>query len=317
MSHVPDQTGRTAEQAAMLANRVAKRAKHLRKWARREGVSCYRLYDRDIPEIPVVIDWLEGHLHVAEYAGSERPESWLDTLVDAVAERLNVGADKVFRKRRERQRGQQQYQRVSADAHHIVVSEGGHQFLLNLTDYLDTGLFLDHRSTRARFAAEAAGKRVLNLFSYTASFSVYAAKAGAVSSVSVDMSNTYCDWARENFRLNDIEERQHRVIREDVLEYLGQAGDVFDLAVVDPPTFSNSKRMDGHFDVQRDHAALLAGVERLLGRAGVVYFSCNLRRFRLDAQALSSFEIEDLTAETTPEDFKGKRPHHCFRLVRR
>ena len=309
---------RLTVQAEMLQNRVRKTARHLKKWARREGVTCYRLYDCDIPEVPLCIDDYEGRLHVAEYAGPEAEDPGrIDVLAQAAAAALEIPPESVFIKRRERQRGERQYERVATNGARFVVGEGGHCFLVNLSDYLDTGLFLDHRTTRALVAAEAADKRVLNLFAYTGSFTVYTLAAGAAEATTVDMSATYLDWAAENLRLNGLEGRRHRFVRDDALSWLrASSGERFDLVVVDPPTFSNSKRMEGTFDVQRDHAALLRAVLAVTAPGGVVWFSTNARRFKLDAEALVGTQVEELSAKTVPPDFRDKRIHRSFRIVR-
>jgi 23S rRNA G2069 N7-methylase RlmK/C1962 C5-methylase RlmI len=314
-------------QAEMLGNRLRKRVRHLRKWAKREGVSCYRLYERDIPEVPLVIEWYEGKVHVAEFAAArdvrsaptgEEHERWLDALLRMVAETLGIERSEVFVKTRERQVGSKQYQRVATDGRTSVVHEDGLEFQVNLSDYLDTGLFLDHRLTRARVRREADGKRVLNLFGYTGAFTVHAAAGGARSTTTVDLSRTYLDWARTNLELNGLSGPRHRLIRADVLRFLADPGrrdEEYDLVVVDPPTFSNSKGMQGHFDVRAHHGELLRRVIGLVSPGGVVYFSTNSRRFRLDTEALPRARIEDITEATTPEDFKGKLAHRCYRLV--
>jgi 23S rRNA G2069 N7-methylase RlmK/C1962 C5-methylase RlmI len=326
-----------ARVAEMLANRVRKNVRHLGKWARREGVTCWRIYDRDIPELPLTIDRYDDALVVADlrrFAGDEpdpdldadadRPRAtddpgWLDAMVDAA--RGVVGVSEVHRKRRVRQAGRregQQYERVGEAGAWREVGEGGRRFWVNLSDYLDTGLFLDHRITRARFAAEAGGKRVLNLFAYTGAFTVYAATAGAVSSTSVDLSRTYTDWAGRNWRANAIDDAAHARVHADVRRFLADtraSGARWDLAIVDPPTFSSSARMDYTFDVQRDHAALLADVARVMSPGGVIWFSTNRRRFSLDpAAAPPGATVADLTAQTIPPDFRDPRIHHAFRL---
>jgi len=306
----------TAAASDMLVNRVRKRARHLRKWSRREGVSCYRIYDRDIPEIPLTIDWYDGALYVAELS---REDEEVDTrgLAMAVAGALEVAARDVHVKQRRRQKGSAQYERLADSGTGAVVEEGGHRFRVNLSDYLDTGLFLDHRMTRAMVAAEAAGKRLLNLFCYTASFTVYAAAAGARSSVSVDLSNTYLSWARENFELNGLDERRHRLLRADVIELLAAPPpDLgrFDLAVLDPPTFSNSKAMREILDVQRDHDRLINDTLALLDPGGVLYFSTNRRRFGFDAALPPGATADEITQRTTPPDFR-LRPHRAWRIT--
>jgi 23S rRNA G2069 N7-methylase RlmK/C1962 C5-methylase RlmI len=299
----------------MLANRVRKNARHLAKWARREGVTCWRVYDRDIPEIPLTVDSYEGALVINDYRAFERDdaEAWLDAAVAAVREAL--GATEVFVKRRERleHKGEgQQYERQADAGAWRTVREGGHAFRVNLSDYVDTGLFLDHRITRARAAAEPA-RTMLNLFAYTGAFSVYCGAAG-MQTTTVDLSNTYLDWAGENLALNGL---TGELVRADVRAFLGdarRAGRRWDLVVVDPPTFSNSKRMDGTFDVQRDHAALLDDV--LAVCAGVVWFSTNRRRFKLEL-ADPRLAITDETRATVPPDFRDGRVHHAYRIARR
>lgn len=291
--------------AEMLANRLRKTVRHRRKWARRNGVSCYRLYDRDIPEVQLTVDWYDGRVCVWVWA--EDAESMVATVGPT------LGVDDVFVKRRERQRGASQYERLGRRSERVVVHEGGLRFGVNLTDYLDTGLFLDHRQTRAMVRDDASGRRMLNLFAYTGSFSVYAAAGGAAETCTVDMSRTYVDWARDNFELNEMSAAAHRLEREDVLAWLSSVGDAaFDLVVVDPPTFSNSKRMDGTWEIGRDHGALLAEVLRVTAPDGIIYFSCNARRFSLGE--VPGATVEEITARTVPPDFAQRRPHRCWRL---
>jgi 23S rRNA G2069 N7-methylase RlmK/C1962 C5-methylase RlmI len=300
--------------AEMLANRIAKTARHLGKWARREQVTCYRVYDRDIPEIPITVDTYEGALVINDYRAEDRGggDAWLDEMTAAAASAL--GATDVFVKQRERlvnRREGHQYERLADDpTAWRVVHEGGHKFRVNLADYVDTGLFLDHRITRARAAAEPA-RTMLNLFAYTGSFSVYAAAAG-MQTTTVDMSRTYLDWAGENLALNNL---RGELVQGDVREFLRdvrRSGRHWDLAVVDPPTFSNSKRMDYTFDVQRDHAALLDDVAAV---ADLIWFSTNRKRFTLEWSA-PGFTITDETRATHPPDFRDPRVHHAFRLAR-
>lgn len=322
-----DHADRTKMQVQMLTNRLRKRSRHFHKWAKREGVSCYRIYDRDIPEIPLCIDWYEGKIHVAEIArrspkGSAEPtpeehEEWLQALIEVVTATLAVERKHVFVKRRERQRGKSQYERFDRQEASFVVHEAGLKFCVNLSDYLDTGLFLDHRPTRARVRAEAEGKRVLNLFAYTGSFTVHAAAGGARSTTTVDLSRTYLDWARRNLELNGLAAPRHRLVQANVLRYVREARQQplrYDLIVVDPPTFSNSKRMQGHFDIRAHHGDLLRDVLALSNPDGVVYFSTNSRRFRLDEEVLQQVDVEDITRETIPADFHHGTPHRCWRL---
>ena len=309
----------------MLANRLRKTVRHLRKWAKREGVTCYRVYDRDIPEIPVVIDWYDGRLHVARFRRSAREDDprntdeWLAAMAQAA--RGALGATDVFTKDRQRQRGSEQYERLDETRQRFVVTESTYQFHVNLADYLDTGLFLDHRPLRLRVGRESAGKRFLNLFCYTGAFTVHAAGGGASRTVSVDLSNTYLAWAEDNLALNDLPLDQHELVRADVREYLDDArhqGDRFDVIVVDPPTFSNSKAADRDLDLQRDHVAMLGRCAQLLRPGGVVYFSTNNRKLRLDADALSAhMTIEDISQSTTSEDFRARPAHRCWLLQAR
>jgi 23S rRNA (cytosine1962-C5)-methyltransferase len=297
----------------MLANRVRKTARHLAKWARREHVSCYRVYDRDIPEVPITVDTYDGALVINDYRLESGDDAWLAEAVAAATDAL--GATEVHVKHRERlidRRAGHQYEKLGGHGVWRTVHEGGHAFRVNLADYVDTGLFLDHRITRARVAAEPA-RTMLNLFAYTGSFSVYAAAAGMMTT-SVDLSKTYLDWAAENFELNRIDKR-HSLVHADVREFLADAratGNVWDIAVVDPPTFSNSKRMDYTWDVQRDHAGLLADVRAVCH--GPIWFSTNRRRFKLETTGET---VEDLTRETIPPDFRDSKVHHTFRLMPR
>jgi len=313
---------RAEPQAEMFANRLAKQARHLRKWPSKRGITCYRLYDRDIPEIPLAVDLYEGRLHIAEY---DRPHDrtpgqhvdWLEKMASAAGEKLGVAADSVFLKMRRRQRGTSQYERVSEGGSRVTVSEGGCRFLVNLSDYIDTGLFLDHRITRGMVRDEADGKRMLNLFAYTGAFSVYAAAGGAASTTTVDLSNTYLDWARANFRANEISEDNHRFVRSGAMGFLRDhgSGEFYDLAVVDPPTFSNSKSTEGDFDIQRDYAELLTRLAGLMSPGGVIYFSTNFRRFKFDESNLPGLQPREISKQTVPEDFRNKRIHRCWRIV--
>lgn len=314
---------RTAEQAQMFANRLRKNQRRLRKWARRHQITCYRLYDRDIPELPFAVDWYDGRLYVAEYARPhdrepDAHEAWIDAMMAAAAAALELPPEAVHQKRRARQRGEAQYEKQGETGRRFVVREGGLDFLVNLDDYLDTGLFLDHRPARAMVREAAKGKRVLNLFGYTGAFTVYAAAGGARQTVTVDLSNTYLDWSADNLALNGLTDRRNVLVREDVLEWMGHAierGDVYDIIVLDPPTFSNSKKMRDVLDLRRDHPMLLTDALALLAPGGWLLFSTNARKFRLERRGLPPCRITDITDETVPEDFR-KRPHRAWRLER-
>lgn len=326
--------------AEMFANRLRKNARHLGKWARREGVTCYRVYDADLPEYAVAVDLYQGAgpdeerrcAHVAEYApppsvDPELAQARLTEAVEAVADVLEVAPADVALKVRKRQRGSAQYERQAERGEWVEVAESGLRFLVNLHDYLDTGLFLDHRPVRAIVRDLAAGQRVCNLFAYTGAASVYALAGGAKYVATVDLSTTYLDWARRNTALNGYADGPtNRFFRSDVLRWLaderrrieeGRARR-YGLVFCDPPTFSSSKSMgERTFDVQRDHVALITDAAALLEPDGVLVFSTNLRTFKLDEAALGDLVIEDVTAATIPPDFaRTPRIHHCF-LVRR
>jgi 23S rRNA (guanine2445-N2)-methyltransferase / 23S rRNA (guanine2069-N7)-methyltransferase len=313
-----------ARQAEEFANRLRNRARHFRRWPTKRGITCFRLYERDVPDVPLVVDRYENALHIAEF---ERPHDrslaqhadWLDLMARTAAKVLEVPRELVFVKHRDRQRGEEQYGRVDDRQARLVVNEGGLKFVVNLSDYVDTGLFLDHRITRQLVRDAAAGKRILNLFAYTGSFSVYAAAGGALSTTTVDKSATYADWARENLRLNGFAGAEHSVVRSDIRAFFDRLSprDVWNLAVVDPPTFSNTKGMDDDWDVQRDHAGLLEQLATHVSPGGLVFFSTNFRRLKLDDAALGSYTIRDITRQTIPEDFRNERIHKCWKLVRR
>lgn len=328
--------------AEMFANRVRKNLRHLGKWARREGVTCWRVYDADLPEYAVAIDLYEGagpdagrrFAHIQEYApppqiDSGRAEERLAEVIAAAPEVLGVAPEDVAVKVRKRQRGDAQYERRDDTlGTQIEVAEGGLWLFVNLRDYLDTGLFLDHRLTRARLRELAAGRRFLNLFAYTGVASVYAAAGGAASVTTVDMSATYLDWARRNLALNGFAESDTvRFERADVLSWLvderrrievGHA-QPYGLIFLDPPTFSNSKKMgERTFDVQRDHVALLRDAVALLAPDGVLVFSTNYRRFRIAAEELPGLDIRDITGVTIAPDFaRNPRIHACFEVRHR
>jgi 23S rRNA G2069 N7-methylase RlmK/C1962 C5-methylase RlmI len=311
---------RIAEQAEMFGNRLRKNAKHRRKWAKRSNVSCYRLYDRDIPEVPLVVDWYEGRLHIAEFIRQDDDEAGLEARLRALATSaatvMEVDPEQVYVKQRRRQRGSDQYQRLSRSRSEFEVREGGHRFIVNLEDYTDTGLFLDHRQTREMVAAACTDKSFLNLFAYTGAFTVYAAAAGAALTTTVDLSNGYLDWARRNLALNGIDPENHCWERVDVLAWLAtekRSGRLYDVVFLDPPTFSNSKKMDSSLDTLRDHAGLVEATMDLLAPGGEIWFSTNARRFQLDPRLQDRANITEMTEQTVPPDF-SRRPHRCWRM---
>jgi 23S rRNA (guanine2445-N2)-methyltransferase / 23S rRNA (guanine2069-N7)-methyltransferase len=318
----PVEQARLSEGGQMFANRLQKNLRQLGKWARREGIECYRLYDADMPEYALAIDLYRDWVHVQEYAPprSIDPDKAQARLLDALAaipQALGIAREKVVVKRRERQSGTRQYERQATQGEFLEVAEGGVKLLVNLTDYLDTGLFLDHRPLRLRIQREAAGKRFLNLFCYTATATVHAAKGGARSTTSVDLSKTYLDWARRNLALNGLSDRQ-RLEQGDVMAWLEEDRGEYDLIFIDPPTFSNSKRMEGVFDVQRDHLALLDLAMARLAAGGTLYFSNNFRKFVLDAGLSDRYAVEEITASTLDEDFRrNPRIHRAWKLQAR
>ena len=312
------------EQADLFKSRLVKRARHLRRWPTKRGISCFRVYERDIPEIPLIVDRYEDYLHITEY---ERPHdrdlarhaAWLELMCETAAESLNVPTNHVYLKKRLKDSDTRQYQKVSNAGKVVEVHEGGLKFLVNLTDYVDTGLFLDHRTTRQMMQREAEDKDFLNLFAYTGSFSVYAASAHASSTTTVDLSKNYLEWAKRNMEVNGLTDPKHKFVVGDTLEYIKTiAADpmrMYDLAVVDPPTFSNSKRTEQDWDIQTRYVELLNLVHQIMRTGGVVYFSTNFRRFKFDESALPKFESKEISKQTVPEDFRNKRIHRCWRLV--
>ncbi len=314
--------------AQMFANRLRKNLKHLGRWARREGVQCYRLYDADLPDYAVAVDVYEQWVHLQEYAppkqiDAAKAEQRWQAVLATVPMVLEIPAERLFCKVRQRQKGTAQYEKQAASGQFYEVREGKAVFWVNFTDYLDTGLFLDHRLTRALVGQLAHGKHVLNLFAYTASASVHAALGGALSTTSVDMSRTYLDWARRNLTRNGFGERNHRLIQADCMAWLTTplAEPVearYGLIFLDPPTFSNSKRMREVMDIQRDHVKLIRAAVARLEPDGILLFSNNARHFQLDQAALSDLHCEDLSAATLPEDFKrNPRIHCCWKITRR
>jgi 23S rRNA (cytosine1962-C5)-methyltransferase len=303
---------------AAFTNRLDKNRRHWSKWARRRGITCYRLYDRDIPEFPLAIDWYQGEAHAQVFARKgQEPLSEAEeaTIGEAICAVLEIPPEALAFKTRQRQRGLAQYEKTGQRGHPRVVGEGGLKFEVDLHSYLDTGLFLDHRETRARVRERAAGKRMLNLFAYTGSFSVYAAAGGALATTSIDLSNTYQAWTRRNLDLNGFSGDEHQLERADVFEYLERAvreRRMFGLIVLDPPSFSNSKKMQEILDVQRDHRRLIEPCLELLTPNGELVFSTNRRRFKLDPALEALDGGEEITRQTLPEDFKRHPAHRCW-----
>jgi len=309
----------------MFRNRLQKVYRHISRQAARAGVSCFRIYDHDLPEAPLLIERYEDHLYVSEYKrrhglSDEEHASWLQGCVAVMSDVAGVPSANIHIRLRQRKESRQgQYQKLDVQQQEFAVQEGGLSFLVNLTDYLDTGLFLDHRLTRALVREGSAGKDVLNLFCYTGSFSVYALGGGARSVYSVDLSRTYLSWTERNVQLNFPEAGdRHHILHADALKYLAEAPAAsFDLVVLDPPTFSNSKRMDDILEVQRDHPVLIKNALRLLRPGGVLFFSTNYTRFQLSGEAWPDAVVKDITKATAPFDFAGKLRRFCFRFEKR
>lgn len=304
-----------------FANRLRKNLKGIGRWARREGISCFRVYDADLPEYALAIDLYGPFAHVQEYAPPKtidpvKARMRLDAALSVLPDALGIDPGDVFLKQRKRGKGGERYGKLAEHGRFHQVAEGPAKFWVNFTDHLDTGLFLDHRPLRAAIREQAAGKRFLNLFCYTATATVHAALGGAAASTSVDMSRTYVDWANRNLVLNGIDQATHEVVQADALVWLKECTGRYDLVFLDPPTFSSSKRMQGVLDIQRDHAALIEDALRCTADGGTLLFSTNHQGFKLDADALAHLSVEDLSAQLLPEDFK-RRPkiHRVWRIT--
>ncbi len=318
-----DSPGELSPGAQMFANRIRKNRKRLLGWVKRQHIDCYRLYDADMPEYAVAVDIYGDRVHVAEYQAPRGVDAAaaaqrLQEVRAALPAALQVAEGAVVYKQRQRQRGGFQYGKQDDAGDLFSVREGRARLLVNLTDYLDTGLFLDHRPLRLRIAAEASGRDFLNLFCYTGSATVHAALGGARSTTSVDLSNTYLAWLRKNLAHNGLDESRHRVIRADCLAWLEQAPGHYDLILLDPPSFSNSAAMTQSFDVQRDHTRLIDAAMRVLREGGQLYFSNNRRGFRLDHALAERYDCQDITAATLDPDFqRNRRIHACWSIRHR
>ena len=312
------------EQRNAILNRLKKNNKHIGRWARKNKIECYRLYSADIPEYAAAIDVYGDKVHVQEFQAPStieinKAKQRFDILIDVIPEVLGLNKEDIVVKTRRQQKGLSQYEKQSEDRNVFTVEEGGFEFYVNLTDYLDTGLFLDHRLTRQfvfdRVKENKNHVEFLNLFSYTSSVSVYAAAAGA-KTTSLDMSNTYINWSIRNFKLNNLTVNDHDFIKADCIKWLSNEANKdnrYQMIFIDPPTFSNSKSMEDMFDVQRDHVFLIESASKLLAEGGSIIFSNNFRKFKLDKTLNDKFDIENITAATIPEDFKrNPKIHHCF-----
>jgi len=312
------------EHRTAILNRLKKNYKHIGRWARKNKIECYRLYSADIPEYAAAIDIYGDKVHVQEFQAPStieinKAKQRFDLLIDVIPEVLDLKKEDIVVKTRRQQKGLSQYEKQNDDRNFFIVEEGGFNFYINLTDYLDTGLFLDHRLTRQyvfdQIKANKKPVNFLNLFSYTSSVSVYAAFAGA-KTTSIDMSNTYTNWSMRNFRLNNLTVNDHEFIKADCIKWLSNEANKdnrYDFIFIDPPTFSNSKSMEDMFDVQRDHVFLIESAVKLLSEDGVILFSNNFRKFKLDKTLSEKYNIDNITSATIPEDFKrNQKIHHCF-----
>jgi 23S rRNA (cytosine1962-C5)-methyltransferase len=311
----------TEDKLQMFRNRLTKMFRHKSKLAKRQTLSCYRVYDHDLPEFPFCIELYEDKVYLAEYKRrhgmtEEEHLAWLEGCIPVISEILEIPDERIYFRQRQRKTGRLgQYEKLNSVQEFFIVREAGLSFKINLTDYLDTGLFLDHRITRGMVRAEAKGKTVLNLFCYTGSFSVYAAAGGAAGVTSVDLSKTCLNWAEENMILNGLADQNF--IHADVKQWLDEIpADIYDLVVMDPPTFSNSKRMKDFLDIQRDHVELLNKTLRAMKTGGVLYFSTNYRKFLIDSEKILASSVKDITGATTPFDFQGKLFRFCYRIVK-
>lgn len=307
------------DKSSPLKNRIRKNYRHLRKWANRTKTNCFRIYDRDIKEYPLAIDFYAGRFCVHYFTSTRDSDLPRQDLYDEATEALfslfQVSPDWIYWRTRIKREKKEQYEKTATSKDFFPVLEYGIQFWINLTDYLDTGLFLDHRETRRMVASMAQGKRLLNLFAYTCSFSVHAAAAGALSTKSVDLSNTYTEWGKENFLLNSLSLKNNIIIREDCLQFLEKEKGLYDLIVIDPPTISRSKKMDQMFDIQKDYPFLISKACALLSRDGTLFFSTNSREFDFDETLFNGCRITEISKQTIPMDFHNQKIHRCWKIL--
>ena len=316
----------TPEKLQMFENRLLKNYKHRIKQAKRQNISCWRLYDHDLPEYPICVEIYEDYIYIAEYnrrhaLTDEEHAIWLADTKAIIAAITGIAIDNMYlrvRKRMDHKEEQYEKDQAVTASKIITVQESGLKFLVNLTDYLDSGLFLDHRLTRQMVQAEAKDTEFLNLFSYTSSFSVYAAAAGAKTVTSVDLSKTYLSWSEENFALNKLKNLvAYQFVHADVKQYLKTLlSNKYDLVVMDPPTFSNSKRMKSVLDIQLDHVELINDVLKAMKPGGILYFSTNYSKFVLSTEKIHSQQIKDITKATTPFDFEGRLKRWCYKIIK-
>lgn len=310
------------ENNSIIHNRLKKNHKKLKSWLKQESIEAYRLYEKDIPEYPYIVDIYKDNAVVYEKGKKLEDDEQnlrhkhLGQVFDAIKQTVGIEESKIIFKKREVQKGNFQYEKEDDEDQRIIVRERNALFYINLYDYLDTGLFLDHRPLRKMIHKEAKSKKVLNLFAYTGSISVAAALGGA-HVTTVDMSNTYINWAYDNFRLNGIQFSAHRFEAKNVFDFLKEDQGVYDIIILDPPSFSNSKKMDGTFDVQRDHKGLVDLCMNRLAEGGKLYFSNNFRKFKLDQAILDQHQVRDITKISIPRDFRDGKIHCCFEIIKK
>lgn len=302
------------DKSSQLKNCIRKNYLHIRKWAMRVKTNCFRIYDRDIKEFPLAIDFYDGRFCSHHFDFDAPREDLVEITEKTLHDLFNAQPSSIYSRTRIKRERTEQYEKVGETKEFFQVLEYGVKFWINLVDYLDTGLFLDHREVRRYVASISKGKRVLNLFAYTCSFSVHAAKAGSAFTKSVDMSNTYTAWGEDNFRLNDIPLDHNPIIRADCLKFLETEKGSYDIIIIDPPTISRSKKMDQLFDIQKDYVFLITKALSLLDPAGVMFFSTNSRKFVLDPTRLTACEILNVTSKTLPIDFRDPKIHQCWRI---
>lgn len=305
------------DKSSPLLNRIRKNYRHVRKWAKRTQTDCFRIYDREIREYPLAIDFYAGRYCIHYFSKSrlltEPSEDLKQEAQNALCTLFGIDTDVIYWRTRAKRKETRQYEKRDQSKEFFIVQEYGIKFRVNLVDYLDTGLFLDHRETRRYVASLSKDKKILNLFAYTCSFSIHAALAGASFTKSVDMSNTYCKWGRSNFNLNSLSRQNNEIIREDCLKFLDEETQRYDIIVIDPPTISRSKKMEQFFDIQIDYIPLLTKALKLLNPNGMIIFSTNSRKFVFDA-ALFPKSVE-ITSKTLPIDFHDKKIHRCWKIV--
>lgn len=306
-------------QSSALKNCIRKNYRHIRKWATRTKTNAFRIYDKHIKEYPLAIDFYDGRFYVHFFSSSRESDDPREDLYDETMQALEclfqASPEQIYWRTRIKRKKTEQYEKVDSAKEFFTVLEYGLKFKVNLTDYLDTGLFLDHRETRHRVASLAKGKRLLNLFAYTCSFSVHAAAANAAFTKSVDMSNTYTDWGRDNFLLNDLPLSTNSIVRDDCMQFLTKEKERYDLIVIDPPTISRSKKMEAMFDVQRDYVFLIEKALHLLSPGGTIFFSTNLRDFSFDTSLFEGCTILDISKKTIPLDFHNQKIHRSWKIT--